>query len=969
MKTIRRVAGTELRTLFYSPIAWFVLVVFLVQCGIVYFNQIENFANVQEMGGVRLRFLNQLMDKIFTGKGGIFNSIMQNLYLFIPLLTMGLISRETSSGTIRLLYSSPIKVRDIILGKYLAMMVYSLLMLIIVAIFVVQGMFQVQDVDRGMLLTSLVGFYLLLCAYSAIGLFMSCLTTYQIVAAVCTFVMIGVLGYIGSIGQKIEFVRDITYFLSISGRTEKMLRGLLTTKDVIYFIVIIYLFLGLSILKIRSGMESRPALVKASRYPGVLAIGLFIGYISSLPSLIGYYDATSIQMNTVRPNVQQIIAELGDEPLEVTGYNNTIGGMGMLGGEGFHNTFISTWEHYQRFKKGHNIRINKIVNYYDSTLDNNFMMSGYEGKSIRQIAEQLAKVNGQSMKNIKTPEEIRKIIDLRPELNRFVMQLKYKNRTTFLRTFDDNMVWPSETEVAAALKRLLMASLPKVAFLTGNMERNIFRKADREYMKFTSAKPIRNSLLNQGFEVDTVTLEIQDVPADVDILVIADPKQSFTEPAFARLKKYIEKGGNLLITCEPSKDSPLQPLLKELGVELMNGQIVQEDKDHEPNQVRPDFTDYAAGLSKYVAQSKKDTLSDKVGMVGVAALRYTNSGNFSIHPWLMSDPKTTWNRVQDLDPETMTSASAGPVMVGETNFGGEEDPATKPAPAKTGNTRPVASARTAAGTSPMNEQKMMEERKKKFDSIKTVMEEIRNGAGTDEEKQKKMMAVMENMQKSMPMTPAQRKTRDSVQALINNIMAGNGTDEEKQKEVGELMQKIRQKSMAQAKTSVPARHKGAVQKQAAATKTGNTPEQTTPSSNEIAVTTPSSSQPTSRGRRDFTGTITFSPEAGDVRGPLPTVLGLNRKVNGKEQRIVVTGDADFLKNGSYLQSNSLLGTIIFSWLANGEFPIDTWRPTRNDTRVKLTGNQVSTLKLIFLWILPGAIAAFAAILLIRRKRK
>lgn len=103
MKTIRRVAGTELRTLFYSPIAWFVLIVFLVQCGIVYFNQIENFAAQQEMGGIRTRYISDLMSKIFVGRGGMFSSIMQNLYLFIPLLTMGLISRETSSGTIRLL--------------------------------------------------------------------------------------------------------------------------------------------------------------------------------------------------------------------------------------------------------------------------------------------------------------------------------------------------------------------------------------------------------------------------------------------------------------------------------------------------------------------------------------------------------------------------------------------------------------------------------------------------------------------------------------------------------------------------------------------------------------------------------------------------------------------------------------------------------------------------------------------------
>ncbi|MGN6419618.1 MAG: Gldg family protein [Pseudobacter sp.] len=877
MQTIRRVAGTELRTLFYSPIAWFVLVVFLVQCGIVYYGLLDGIATQQEMGGVRARFISQLMGRVFVGRGALFSSIMQNLYLFIPLLTMGLISRETSSGTIRLLYSSPIKVRDIILGKYLAMVIYSLLMVSIVAIFVFQGMFQVKDVDRGMLMTSLIGFYLLLCTYSAIGLFMSCLTTYQIVAAVCTFVMIGILGYIGSVWQGIEFVRDITYFLSISGRTEKMLRGLLTTKDVIYFLVIIYIFVGLSILRIRSGMESKPAMVKLGRYFGVIAIGLFIGYISSRPALIGYYDATNIQANTIRPNVQQVIADLGDAPLEVHTYSNLIAGTGMLGGAEFHNTLLSTWENYQRFKKGHNIDMKKTITYYDSTLDNPWMMSGYEGKSLKEIAEHQAKVGGMNMKKVKTPEEMHKILDLRPELNRFVMQLKYKDRTTFLRIFDDQMMWPSETEIAAAFKRLQLARLPKVAFLTGNMERSIFKKSDREYMKLASAKTFRNSLLNQGFDVDTLSLEDRDVPADIDILVIGDPKQPFTEAAFARLKQYIERGGNLFITAEPMKDSPLQPLLKEIGVEILPGQIVQEDKDREPNQVMPEFTDYAAGLSKYLEELKKDTNGLKVDMKGVAALRYTNTGNFDIHPLLMSKPNYTWNRVKDLDPETMTNAVGGIRMIGGSGeFGGQEEDAPaaslKPAPAKNTVT-PKPGTVTAGPSAPaVPGNNAMADRKKKIDSVRKV--QTQPAAQT--------VKKVEVIQTSSP-TAA--------------VSVGRG------------------------------------------------------------------------GRRDFTGVVSFNPQDGDVKGPLPTALSLSRKVNGKEQRIIVAGDADFMRNGSMNQANAIFTNTLFNYLTYGEFPIDTWRKSREDNALTVSASHVSTMKLLFLWVLPAVLVAFATILLIRRKRK
>lgn len=807
MKTLLRVAGTELRTLFYSPIAWFLMIVFLIQCGIVYLSGIENVAKTQEIGGIGLQYIRDLTERIFLSPRGLFGTVMQNLYLYIPLLTMGLISRETSSGTIRLLYSSPIKVREIILGKFVAMMVYSLLLVGIVGIFLVSGLFHVQSPDTGILMTAALGFYLLLCAYSAIGLFMSCLTTYQVVAAVCTFVMIGILSYIGTMWQGIEFVRELTYFLSISGRTEHMLAGLLTTKDVIYFLVIIYIFLGLSIYKLKAGMESKPAIVKAGRYIGVIASALLIGYISSIPSLIGYYDATANKTRTLTPNAQKIIKELGDEPLEVIAYNNLLGRYWFFGSPESYNQNLARWEPYMRFK--HNIEL-KTVRYYDSAFDNPYMFRGYPGKTIKEVAEQYAKSSDISLKGIKTPEEIRKIIDLRPEMNRYVMQLKYKGKTTFLRVFDDQQMWPGETEVSAALKRLLQAKLPKVGFLTGSLERDIDKMGDREYKALTNLSTFRNSLVNQGFDVDTVSLENQDVPADISMLVVADPKLELSEATATRLQQYIDKGGNLLIAGEPGKQAILNPLLQPLGVQIMEGMVIQESKEFAPNLVTPDLTDFAANFSKTLAKSKADSM--KISMPGVAGLSYTNGGAYSIRPLLLTDGKLSWNRMQKLDLEMFTSASA------------------------------------------------------KSSSIQAIP--VAEGTG--------MVAVAQHasMGKNQPIA----------------------------------------------------------------------------------------------------GTVTFSAADGDIRGPIPTALSLTRKVNGKEQRIIVTGDADFMSNSELQRfnirtANFAFNTSLFSWLSYGEFPIDTSRPDSKDNRVNVTLDQVDFLRIIYIWVLPGLLLAFGSILLIRRKRK
>ena len=131
--------------------------------------------------------------------------------------------------------------------------------------------------------------------------------------------MIGILSYIGTLWQSINFVRDLTYFLSLSGRTRHMLTGLITTKDVIYFIVIVYIFLGLTIYKLQSGRETKAWYVSASRYVIIVVSALIIGYITSRPRLIGYWDTTANQVNTLTPNAQQIIKELGDDKkLEVT---------------------------------------------------------------------------------------------------------------------------------------------------------------------------------------------------------------------------------------------------------------------------------------------------------------------------------------------------------------------------------------------------------------------------------------------------------------------------------------------------------------------------------------------------------------------------------------------------------------------------------------------------------------------------
>src|SRR5579872_6555115 len=243
MKTTWRIAKLELNTLFYSPIAWFLSIVFLFQCGLAYIERIDHVLTNQNLGGQYLQYINFSTANVFGPPAGMFMFILSKVYLYLPLITMGLISREVSSGTIKLLYSSPVKVSQVVYGKFVAMMGYNLLLVLILAIFGITGIINIQHADSGLIFSGLLGIYLLLCAYAAIGLFMSCLTSYQVVAAISTLVVFAMLDYVRTLWQGVDFVRNLTYFLSISGRTSHMLAGLIETKDILYFLIVVIMFL------------------------------------------------------------------------------------------------------------------------------------------------------------------------------------------------------------------------------------------------------------------------------------------------------------------------------------------------------------------------------------------------------------------------------------------------------------------------------------------------------------------------------------------------------------------------------------------------------------------------------------------------------------------------------------------------------------------------------------------------------
>lgn len=633
MQKIFRIARLELSLLFYSPIAWLVLIIFTIQSGFTFTDMLYSQETSQQLE----RPLSVLTKVLFAGDAGMFKAVQNSLYLYIPLLTMGLISRETSSGSIKLLLSSPVRLNQIVLGKFLAMMIYALSLVAILLCYLIAANISVVSLDIKFVLGGILGLYLLVCAYSAIGLFMSSLTSYQVVAAISTLAVLAALNFIGEVGQGYDVLRDITYWISISGRTENFINGLITSRDVIYFLLVICLFLLLTIMKLNGGRVHRSTAAKMMRYSAVIIVVVLIGYVTSLPTLMGYYDTTRFKDRTLSTNSQDII-KLIDKPISITTYVNVIDPKAAYGTPKNRISDIRQFEAFQRFLP--DLKMDYVF-YYDT-----LKYRGDTTKTLIEKAELASKAHGFNFKELLTPAQIKEVINLVPEDNQFVRMVNYDGKQTPLRMFDDMIVYPKESEISVALKRLLYGP-GVVGIISGNDERTTDKYDDKSYKIITKGLGTRGSLINQGFEVIDVPLDrVKEIPTNLVVLVLADPKDKYSAEEILKIETYISKGGNILIAGEPGRQSLLNPIVQKLGVSFNEGTLLRESENFELDLVQTSFTADASnyGLSFY----------DKavVTFPGAMGLSYTNTKGFKIQPLLITDTDKTWNRLGEFDLKT-----------------------------------------------------------------------------------------------------------------------------------------------------------------------------------------------------------------------------------------------------------------------------------------------------------------------------
>jgi len=226
------ISRREIRTYFNSPVAYIVVTVFMVLTGYLFFPPLF----VEGQADMR----------------GFFGN-MPILFMFLaPAITMRLLADEKASGTLELLITMPVRDWDVVLGKFLAAMALLCTALGLTVVFAI-SVKMLGPLDRGPTIGGYIGLVLMGGSYIAIGVMTSAFSRNSIAAFIVAFAISFVLFLFGRLTQFVpQSIQPIIAFLSIESHFENIGRGVIDSRDVIYYLSVISICLLTATLSLES---------------------------------------------------------------------------------------------------------------------------------------------------------------------------------------------------------------------------------------------------------------------------------------------------------------------------------------------------------------------------------------------------------------------------------------------------------------------------------------------------------------------------------------------------------------------------------------------------------------------------------------------------------------------------------------------------------------------------------------------
>jgi len=222
------IAKREFRSYFDSPLAYVVICLSYFGLGLMFFNVGASFWRVDKAS------LTDLFVYVGPGLSG----------LVVPVVTMALLAEERRSGTLEMLITLPVKDSDVVLGKFLGALGLVLSLLLAILIYPLMMFWfpwHLGSLDWGPVRSALFGLALFSSASVAIGLLISSVTRSQAVAFFVTFFVLVMLWMMGEltdyVGQEVnQTLANILAYISFNSRLQGFIRGLVDTRDIVYFV-------------------------------------------------------------------------------------------------------------------------------------------------------------------------------------------------------------------------------------------------------------------------------------------------------------------------------------------------------------------------------------------------------------------------------------------------------------------------------------------------------------------------------------------------------------------------------------------------------------------------------------------------------------------------------------------------------------------------------------------------------------
>jgi ABC-2 type transport system permease protein len=240
---IINVARKELKSVFASPMGWVILSLLMFAFGTYYLNGVNDYFAVMS-GAMRPAERTGVTQFVAQTVYGLASFIM----LFaVPLLSMRLISEERRSQTLPFLFSAPISLTEIVLGKFVGLVAFLSILIVFIAL-MLSTLNIWSDIDFGFIIANSIGLWLLVASFSALGLYFSSLTQQPVVAAILTFVALFALMildrfFAGDPSNTLASLSLMRHFQSFSS-------GLIDSGDIAYFVLFITTFIVLTVRRL-----------------------------------------------------------------------------------------------------------------------------------------------------------------------------------------------------------------------------------------------------------------------------------------------------------------------------------------------------------------------------------------------------------------------------------------------------------------------------------------------------------------------------------------------------------------------------------------------------------------------------------------------------------------------------------------------------------------------------------------------